>query len=207
LAFRKTQFDEDFVSQRLVIIQAALATESLLVIASYITSGLFEVPLPISAPPLGFTTAVTVGFVAVNWGFGILSERFPLKFPALTTLKRKLLEPLGSMVSSSVITFIAVLSGFAEELFFRGALAGLLNQWCGPIASFFLVNAAFAGVHFLGQLSRYAHVLPYYFLAGAYLSAVTIWSGGNLVPAMVVHGMNNWVILQQLRRRSSRLRS
>ena len=85
------------------------------------------------------------------------------------------------------IFMIALLPAFAEELLFRGALAGLLKDWTRSIhVAVFLSSFIFAAIHlqFYGFLPR--------FLLGMALGYLYFWSGSLWLP-MAAHFANNFI--------------
>ncbi len=89
------------------------------------------------------------------------------------------------------IVYLALLTGVAEELLFRGAL----HQFIGP----FLTTALFAVVHWPVNWSfRLWPLLA--LLAGAVMAAERIWTGSLIAPA-VTHAVVNGINLHRLRRK------
>jgi len=85
------------------------------------------------------------------------------------------------------IVALALVPAICEELFFRGALQGVLIKRYGNIhISIWVVAFLFSLFHssFYGFIPR--------FLLGALFGYMTIWSG-SLIPAMVAHFINNAV--------------
>lgn len=111
------------------------------------------------------------------------------RFPRAIRLERQLGKLLGPLDSSEIIG-LALLSGFAEELFFRGAVQGswgwipatvlfaLLHTGPGPS---YRVWTAFAGV------------------AGLVLAGLMLWRG-NLLAPVVAHALVNGINLGKLTR-------
>lgn len=85
------------------------------------------------------------------------------------------------------IFMIAILPAFAEELLFRGALAGLLKDWIKNMHLAVFISAfVFAAIHlqFYGFLPR--------FLLGIFLGYLFFWSGNIWLPVMA-HFTNNFL--------------
>ncbi len=90
----------------------------------------------------------------------------------------------GLMVN---IFMIAILPAFAEELLFRGALAGLFKDWTkNTHVAVFLSSLIFAAIHlqFYGFLPR--------FLLGMALGYLFFWSGSLWLP-ICAHFTNNFL--------------
>ncbi|MBX3012406.1 MAG: CPBP family intramembrane metalloprotease [Caldilineaceae bacterium] len=98
----------------------------------------------------------------------------------------------GSALSNQdfflLLILIAVIAPIAEELFFRGMLYALLRErWSAPIA--ILANGfLFAFIHFIPLL------IPGLFLVGIVLAWVRERSG-SLIPCMLVHALQNGIVL------------
>lgn len=120
---------------------------------------------------LGLALAVALGLV---WWLarGVL--------PAARRVDRLLAAALGPLRRSEVVA-LALLSGFAEELFFRGAVQG---SW-GPVWA----TVIFALLHG-GPGRDYRLWTVFAALAGAALAAVVVWRG-NLLAAVVAHAAFN----------------
>jgi hypothetical protein len=108
---------------------------------------------------------------------------------AARRLDHVLAEVLGPLSRSELIA-LALLSGFAEELFFRGAVQG---SW-GPLWA----TAIFAVLH--GGPGRDYRVWTLFAaFSGAALAALVSWRG-NLMAAMVAHAAYNAAGLWRLAR-------
>jgi len=85
------------------------------------------------------------------------------------------------------IFMVAILPAFAEEILFRGALAGLFKDWTKNIhVAVFLSAFIFSAIHlqFYGFLPR--------FLLGVALGYLYFWSGSLWLP-IVAHFTNNFL--------------
>ncbi len=95
------------------------------------------------------------------------------------------------------IFMIAILPAFAEEILFRGALAGLLRNWTRNIhLAVFISSFIFAFIHF-----QFYGFLPR-FLLGIALGYLFFWSGSLWLP-IAAHFANNFltVIIEFLYRK------
>jgi membrane protease YdiL (CAAX protease family) len=85
------------------------------------------------------------------------------------------------------VLMIAILPALAEEILFRGALAGLLKDWTKNVHVAVLISSlVFAAIHlqFYGFLPR--------FLLGMVLGYLFFWSGSIWLP-VVAHFTNNFL--------------
>jgi membrane protease YdiL (CAAX protease family) len=92
---------------------------------------------------------------------------------------------------------LAILSGFGEELFFRGVFNGLLSSTVGLLPAALLSSFLFAYVHFIGQVKRFGGLLPLYTLVGLYLWLIHLYHG-SLLMVMITHGVYNFVVMVSL---------
>jgi uncharacterized protein len=115
-------------------------------------------------------------------------------FPLARELEARLAEALGSITPSEALA-LAVLSGFAEELFFRGAVQETLG-WAAATLLFGLLHTGPGKAFRLWTLFAFA--------AGALLGGLMAWRG-NLLGPIVGHALVNGVNLRRLARDSARL--
>lgn len=111
-------------------------------------------------------------------------------FPSAERLEAQLAELLGPMETSEVIG-LALLSGFAEEIFFRGAVQGAWG-WFPATVMFALLHA--------GPGAGYRIWTAFAAVAGLALAGLMIWRG-NLLAPVVTHALVNGVNLARLARR------
>ena len=140
---------------------------------------------------LGLGLGAGLLLLAVWW----VAERV---FPLAKELEARLASVLGPITVSEAIG-LALLSGFAEELFFRGAVQGTLG-WAGATILFGLLHSG------PGRAFRLWTVFA--LLAGLVLGGVMAWRG-NLLGPVVGHFLVNAVNLRRLASRagdSARLR-
>lgn len=108
-------------------------------------------------------------------------------FPSARQLEARLAELLGPIDPSEVVG-LALLSGFAEELFFRGAVQGSWG-WLAATALFALLHTGPGPVFRLWTL--------FAAIAGLVLAGLMIWRG-NLLAPVVAHGLLNGINLARL---------
>lgn len=111
--------------------------------------------------------------------------------PAARRLENELAELLGALRTGEVIG-LALLSGFAEELFFRGAVQGAWG-WIPATVLFALLHA--------GPGATFRIWTVFAAIAGLTLAGLMIWRG-NLLAPVVAHVMVNGINLDRLSRLS-----
>lgn len=112
------------------------------------------------------------------------------KLPAARRLEEELAELLGPLGRSEILG-LALLSGFAEELFFRGAMQG---AW-----GWLPATLVFSFLH-LGPGNSYRIWTVFAGIAGLTLAWLMIWRG-NLLAPVIAHVLINAVNLDRLCRR------
>lgn len=125
--------------------------------------------------------AALIGF----WQLGLLL------LPGARALEKVIAETIGPLSTAEVIT-LASLSGFAEEVFFRGAVQ---SQW-GILPA----TVLFALLH-IGPGREFRLWTLFALVAGAALGALMIWRGNLLAPA-AAHFAVNVVGLLRLQKRT-----
>jgi membrane protease YdiL (CAAX protease family) len=184
------------------ILLAALVTEGLLVIVSYVAIGLWDLPLTwgLSASSIAVGVAAVIPPVLLNellWRvYGTRPGSVYGKFI------REVILPLCKQVQRPTAVALAILSGFGEELFFRGVLHELTATNFGLLASAIITSILFAYVHFIGQVRRFGKLLPLYTGMGLYLWTVCIVSH-SLIAAIVAHSLYNFTAIAITRHRLS----
>lgn len=86
------------------------------------------------------------------------------------------------------IILIAVLPALIEEIAFRGILQKWLMNALTPFKAIVLSSALFTALHFS------AFAVPYLFVLGMLLGW-TAWKSKSLLPAMIMHGIHNAVVI------------
>lgn len=109
--------------------------------------------------------------------------------PIARSLEAELAELLGPLKTSEVVG-LALLSGFAEELFFRGAVQGAWG-WIPATILFALLHA--------GPGANYRIWTGFAAVAGLVLAGLMIWRG-NLLAPVITHVVVNGVNLGRLSR-------
>lgn len=159
-----------------------------LAIAAVLWLGLRHGPLPVGlffdlgSLPLDLALGVATGGVAI--GVWRLGRR---RVAAMADLEARIRELLGGLGRDEALA-LALVSGFAEELFFRGAMQ---DAW-GP----YWATAVFAALH-TGPGRAFRTWTLFALAVGGALAALTVWRG-NLLPAVVAHVLVNAVNLRSL---------
>ena len=107
--------------------------------------------------------------------------------PLARQLEDRLGALLGALTPAEVIA-LAVLSGFAEELFFRGAVQG---SW-----GFAMATVLFALLH-TGPSPAFRLWTLFALIAGALFGGLMVWRG-NLLAPVTAHFVVNAVNLQRV---------
>jgi membrane protease YdiL (CAAX protease family) len=180
------------------VLLAAIVLEGLLTIVAYIGAELFAVPIQwgVSMRALGFGVLFCVPLIALN----LLLMRWGSTHPnsVYARFGRSVIEPLCAILPPQVAVVVAVLSGFGEELFFRGVLSPLLSNTFGWIAGALLSSGLFAYAHFIGLVRDYGGMIPLYTAVGLYLWGVQEWSH-SLCTTMTTHACYNFIAIAIVR--------
>ena len=118
------------------------------------------------------------------------------RFAAARRFEDLLSGLLGSLDTAQAIG-LALLSGFAEELFFRGAVQ---DTW-----GFWIASALFAALH-TGR-DRGMWIWTAFALVAGLLFGGLVLLSGNLLAAMVAHVLVNAINLRRLARSGARPRA
>lgn len=97
-------------------------------------------------------------------------------------------SPLSARDFGLLILLVAVIAPIAEELFFRGMLYPLLRQRWSPAIAIVVNGFVFALIHFIPIL------IPGLFFVGMVLAWVRERSG-SLIPCILVHALQNGIVL------------
>ncbi len=185
------------MSSRSVILLAALITEGLLIVVSYVIAGLCDIEVQFfhssSDLLLGCLYAVPLlGMNKMVWQWSLTHPE-----GVYARFSREVVSPLCKQVRPPLALTLATLSGFGEELFFRGVLNGLLISRGGLLCAAVVSSFLFAYVHFIGQVKRFGGLLPLYTLVGLYLWLIHLYHG-SLFMVMITHGVYNFVVIVAL---------
>ncbi len=103
--------------------------------------------------------------------------------PGAATMNRELASLIGNLDVSTVVG-LALLSGFAEELFFRGALQGSFGV--------VVATVCFALVH-TGPGPAFRYWTLFALIGGSLMGGLMVWRGNLMAPIVchvVVNGVN-----------------
>ncbi len=113
---------------------------------------------------------------------------FPTSFREAEGLHRALGQALRQAgVRPPALVFLALLSGVAEEVFFRGLLQSLFIAWWGPLG-LGLQAVAFALLH---PAPKRAFAYPLFTGAAGLLLGATYLLTGSLLPGILAHFLHN----------------
>jgi uncharacterized protein len=150
-----------------------------------LSRGTLELGFFIDPARLILDLAIGVGSAALLLGVWALGRR---SIQAMVELERLLADAIGPLTKDEAVA-LALISGFAEELLFRGAM---LHSW-----GLVVTTLIFGLVHTGRGVFRYWTLFA--LLAGALLGWIVLQTG-NLFPAIVAHLLVNAVNLLHLSR-------
>ena len=116
---------------------------------------------------------------------------------------REIITPLCRQISIPTAVSVAILSGWCEEYFFRGALSVALTHYVGAVLSCVVSSLLFAAIHFIGSFKRFGAMLPLYTVMGIYMWLVHLLSG-SLFCVAVLHGAYNLAAILHVKLRERR---
>ncbi|WP_233498202.1 CPBP family intramembrane glutamic endopeptidase [Meiothermus sp. QL-1] len=149
--------------------------------------GLAGYPFLRSPDPLRDSLAFLLLFYALMGLEAAFARLFPKSFRASEALHAQ----LGLLMRSQGITHhqalvLALASGVAEEVFFRGAVQNVLfGGWMGVV----LQAAVFAAFHPVPD--RKAWVYPLFIFCGGLLFGAAYHLTGSLIPGILAHYLHN----------------
>jgi membrane protease YdiL (CAAX protease family) len=122
---------------------------------------------------------LSINYAAIEYG-----SRYSLFFRTIKHLIEEDVSPLFQHVNLVVVILIAIVSGVAEEIFFRGVLQANIGIWLASVvfglAHIWKKSAIFYGI--------YATML------GLLFGGLYVWSGSLWVP-ILAHVVNNFVAI------------
>lgn len=173
-------------------------SRQLIIRATVIEGGLLGLSIIgayLQAQPWPQTCALTVaaGITGIGAGLLLLGVNYLAvahgsRYWAFLRVIKQLLEDdvaaLFENVSLGAVAFIAIVSGVAEEAFFRGLLQPLLGIW--------LASLIFGLGHIWKKTAIWYGL--YAAVIGVYFGGLYLWTG-NLAAPMCAHGVNNLVAM------------
>lgn len=172
-------------TRTLQTLKLALAVEGGLLAVALIWAHVQQLPLR-AALTLTLADAVMgiiagVGLLAANYVIITYGSRYSGFLRAIKTLLDCDVIPLFRHLDATAILLIALLSGFAEELFFRGVLQANLGLW--------LASAMFGAAHIWRKEAMVYGV--YASIIGVAFGGCYQWRGNLWIP-IFAHIVNNF---------------
>lgn len=149
------------------------------------------IPLALFVDPRGWWIDLGAG-VAAGTALLALWAGAARLLPQARRLEAEIGGVLGPITAGEAVA-LAVFSGFAEELFFRGALQGAFTS---PLAGWFWATLLFALLH-TGPGPAFRLWSLFAFVAGALFGALMLWRG-NLLAPIAAHFLVNAVNLKRV---------
>ncbi len=179
---------EDHPTDRIGIYRLAWSFYLVLAIAGVIWIGTRHgsIPLALFFDPTGWWIDLGLGLIGglglvAVWDFGRRSV------PAMRELERRLAEQIGPLDPSEALA-LALISGFAEELFFRGAMQSSWG-WGWATVIFTLMHSG------SGRAFRWWTLFA--FVAALVFGGLTFYRG-TILAAVVAHVVVNAINLTRL---------
>ena len=180
------------------ILAAALVSEGLLFILSVVLVWTLGIELTWG---VSFSTALTGLLLAIaplSLNLYLWKRTIASPHSVYARLSREIITPLCRQISIPTAISVAILSGWCEEYFFRGALPGVITRYTGPALSCVLSSFLFAAIHFIGSFKRFGGMLPLYTIMGMYMWFANHLTG-SLFCAAVLHGSYNLAAILQVK--------
>lgn len=172
------------------ILSAAVVTEGLLIIISFIFAGLFDVTIHWRASwallALGISSAIPL--LVVNHLLWRWSRNHPTSVYA--RFSETVIVPLCRQITPLVAVLLAAMSGFGEELFFRGVFNSIIATNLGLLPAAALTSIVFAYVHFVGLVKKFGGLLPLYSAVGLCFWLLHYWTD-SLFTVTITHATYN----------------
>jgi membrane protease YdiL (CAAX protease family) len=188
------------------ILTAAIVTEGLLVIVSFIFAALFEISLSWHCSWFFLVVGILAAFPLLF--LNNLLWRWSQSRPdsVFARFSRTVIVPLCKQVSPPLAVALAAMSGFGEELFFRGVLNAVAIRHAGLLAAALVTSVVFAYVHFVGLVKTFGGMLPIYTAVGLYFWALHFWTQ-SLFAVTVTHAIYNLCAILWVRFTNSRTKT
>ncbi len=186
------------MSQHRSILVAAFVSEAVLALLAF---GIFKitslsVSLQASPSDVALGAASAIPLLILNHVLWRMSAKRP--DGVFARFSREVVVPVCRSIAPLSAAVVALLSGFAEELLFRGAISLVLQEAAGMAVAAVVSSVLFAYVHFIGNLKRFGGMLPLYTFVGLYLWGVAQLTG-SLAAAMVAHAAYNFLAILLIR--------
>ena len=187
------------MSPAYTIMVAAILTEGLLVIISYpvlwLSSREIAWNFSVLAASIGLASALPLLIINhLLWRVSLTKPR-----SVFARFSSEVIVPLCRQITPSNAFVIALLSGFGEELFFRGALNQLILKYSDLFTAALLSSVLFAYIHFIGNMRRFGWMMPLYSCVGLYLWLVHYYTD-SLFAVVITHATYNFLAILWIRR-------
>jgi len=189
------------MSRNLIVKAAFFGEGSLLIIALfwyYYSSSTLKIEF--TAPLVFLGILATLPVFIINFALYWLSQKLPEQFQQINRFSRDIVKPLCEQLGPVSALLIALLSGFCEEIFFRGFLLDLAAGYMHLALAVTISSMIFAYAHLIGFFRTYWQIFIVYFLIALYFSWLVL-SSESLVPAIVSHALYNFLTILYLSRR------
>ncbi|WP_081995764.1 CPBP family intramembrane glutamic endopeptidase [Thermus sp. 2.9] len=145
--------------------------------------------LPLGVPRFGQDPWLALALLFFLWGLEkCFLHLFPTSFREVEKLHRELgLALKNAGLGPGTLILLALLSGVAEEVFFRGLVQGLLVSWLGGVGVF-LQALLFALLH---PAPRRAFAYPLYTWVAGLLFGWAYLLTESLLPGILAHFLHN----------------
>lgn len=133
---------------------------------------------------------LVVFLVCVRWPVGPLVR--------IKQLSEEFIREWFSSCTLLQLALISLLAGIGEEMLFRGVIQETLSEWINPVIGIILASLLFGLMH---------PITPFYIILAALMGAFLGWIfiiTGNLLPAIITHGLYDFLALTYLTRLGSR---
>jgi membrane protease YdiL (CAAX protease family) len=182
----------------LTIFAAALATEGLLIIVAYIFAGLFSAWPFWNASFTNLIIGVLLALPLLVMNHLIWKATLSHPDSVYARFSRQIVVPLCKQVSPPLALFLALASGFGEEIFFRGVANIIAIEHAGPLGAALATSVVFAYVHFIGNVSRFGGMIPLYTVVGLYIWCAWLLTN-SLFVAFILHASYNFLAILWVR--------
>ena len=133
---------------------------------------------------------LVVFFICVRWPVGPLVQ--------IKQLSEEFIREWFSSCTVLQLALISLLAGIGEEMLFRGVIQDTLSAWINPLIGIILASLLFGLMH---------PITPFYVVLAALMGAFLGWIfivTDNLLPAIITHGLYDFLALTYLTRIGSR---
>jgi len=186
---------------RLVVVRLAIISEGLILAVggAWIALADLSVPVGLNLPALAAGVGAVVPLLLLNALIFHPRSGGPWSHPVFGRFRREIIEPLCRELTPPAAGIVAITSGVAEEVLFRGALLTALIPPLGAPVAVLVSSVLFAWVHFVTGAREFLPVLLVYIGFGVVLGVIYLTAGG-LAPVIVTHALYNFITILLIRR-------